>query len=153
MTYADPGRDAGTINGHAGAHADVELPDGHTDAGSADGNTHSANRHTDVGSTNRYASISYGHGSARADMDSANGYADAAAAAYGHANLPADCGRYRNGRSSGLDSCNRWEHEQGADSWVGADCRHRDVVALCGGFFALAKGSTRIRVYITKKEV
>jgi len=35
VTYADPGRDAGTINRDAGAHADIELPNGHADVGSA----------------------------------------------------------------------------------------------------------------------
>jgi len=94
VTDANPGRDAGTTNRHAGAHADIELPNGHADARSAD-------RYAD--STNRYTSTTHGNGGAtHADIDSPNGYAsapachtDAAAAAYGHADLPTDCSCYR----------------------------------------------------------
>jgi hypothetical protein len=89
VTDADPGRDAGAINGHASTHADIELPNGHANASSA----------------NRHASATQEHAGAtpHADIAASNGYAgaptrhtEAAAAAYGHADLPSDCGCHRN---------------------------------------------------------
>lgn len=97
MTDANPGRVAGTINGHAGTHADIGLSDGHADTSFAYG-------HADNGSINRYASATHEHaGTTCTDNSPPNGYAsaparhtDAAATAYGHADLLADCGHCRN---------------------------------------------------------
>jgi len=90
VTDADPGRVAGTINGHTrGAHTDIGLSDGHASAtnryaGTADGH---------AGAADRYASSTDGHaGAAHGDIGSPNGHAgtaachaDAAAVAHRHA--------------------------------------------------------------------
>jgi hypothetical protein len=87
VTDADPGRVAGTINGHArSTYTDIGL----------------SNRHADTSSANRYANATHEHANTTyADNRSPNGYAsasthrtDATTAAHDHANLPGDCGHY-----------------------------------------------------------
>jgi len=87
VTDADPGRVAGTINGHTrGTHTDIGLSDGHASA---------TNRYTggaDAGAADRYASSTYGHGgAAHGDIGSPKGHASAAAC---HADAAADAHRH-----------------------------------------------------------